>query len=180
MFDRWCRMLHAALVGAILIAPAYAENWPGWRGPRGDGTSVETNVPVEWNAAMGDHLRWKAAVPGRGHASPIVWDDRIFVVACLEETEERVVLCLDRVTGKILWQKTVLHSHLESKHALNSFASSTPATDGQLVFVSFVQVEGDPIPAPNVGAPRLIRPGRMIVAAYDFNGNQRWLVNPVE
>jgi outer membrane protein assembly factor BamB len=170
-------MLCVALATAILIAPAHAEDWPCWRGPRGDGTSLETNVPIKWNAETGDNLRWKAALPGRGHASPIVWDDRIFLVACLEETEERVLLCLDRVTGKILWQKSVLHSPLESKHALNSFASSTPATDGQLVYVSFLQVEGDPVPAPNVGAPRLIRPGRMIVAAYDFAGNRRWLVN---
>jgi outer membrane protein assembly factor BamB len=180
MVQRWFGLLFSAILAAILISPARAENWPGWRGPRGDGTSLEANVPIHWNAETGDNLRWKAALPGRGHASPIVWDDRVFLVACLEESEERVLLCLDRLTGKILWQKAVVHSPLESKHALNSFASSTPATDGQLVYVSFFQVDGDPIPAPNVGAPRLIRPGRMIVAAYDFAGNQRWLVNPGE
>lgn len=165
---------------SIAAASAQAENWPGWRGSRGDGTSRETNVPVHWNAASGENLRWKVALPGGGHASPIVWDDRIFVVACVDESEERNLICLDRLTGNVLWQRTVVHSPLESKHALNSFASSTPATDGALVYVSFFQVAGDPIPAPNVGAPRLIRPGRMIVAAYDFDGNQRWLVNPGE
>src|SRR5438046_1394219 len=122
------------VAGCLLAAvSARAENWPGWRGPRGDGTSLESNVPIQWNAETGSNLRWKVAVPGSGHASPIVWDDRVFLVACLDATEERILVCLDRLTGKILWQRTVVHSPLESKHSLNSFASSTPATDGELV-----------------------------------------------
>src|SRR5262249_17839617 len=64
------------------------------------------------------------------------------------------------------------------KHSLNSFASSTPATDGNLVYVSFLEVGDKTIPAPNVGTPRKITPGQMVVAAYDFAGQQKWIVRP--
>jgi outer membrane protein assembly factor BamB len=168
------------LIVLVTAALARAENWPGWRGPRGDGTSVEANVPVEWNGQTGENIVWKTPLVGSGHASPTIWNDRIFLVACLDATQERVLISLDRATGKQLWQKTVIRSPLETKHALNSFASSTPATDGQLVYVSFLEVDGHTIPAPNVGAPRPITPGQMAIAAYDFDGNQKWIVRPGE
>ena len=63
-----------ALVLVFLLNPAGAENWPGWRGPRGDGTSVEQDVPIHWDAES--NIVWKTTVPGKGHASPIVWGDR--------------------------------------------------------------------------------------------------------
>ncbi|MEK6236709.1 MAG: PQQ-like beta-propeller repeat protein, partial [Planctomycetales bacterium] len=116
---------------------ATAENWPGWRGPRGDGTSMETKLPLEWNDASGKNIAWKVPAPGEGHASPIVWEDRIFLAACLKDRQERVLVCLDRKTGKTLWSRSVLRSPLETKHRLNSYASSTPATDGELVYVTF-------------------------------------------
>lgn len=159
---------------------AAGENWPGWRGPRGDGTSLEPNVPVKWDGVKGENLVWKVAVPGSGHASPIVWSDRIFLVACLDASKERVLISLDRATGKTLWQKTVFTGPLETKHSLNSFASSTPLTDGKLVYVSFLETDGSTVPAPNVGAPRPITPGKMVIAAYDFDGQQKWIARPGE
>src|SRR4029077_9845843 len=95
-----------------------AENWPGWRGPRGDGTSLEKNVPIHWSATT--NVVWKTEIPGIGHASPIVWGDRVFVVTA--DGENRVLLSLDRKTGRTLWQKTVITTPLEKKHALNSHA----------------------------------------------------------
>ena len=64
-----------------------AENWPAWRGPRGDGTSHETNIPFHWSATA--NVAWKTELPGSGHASPVVWGNRLFTVAALAETEER-------------------------------------------------------------------------------------------
>jgi outer membrane protein assembly factor BamB len=142
----------------ILPAAARAENWPGWRGPRGDGTSLETGVPVCWSGTS--NVLWKTEIPGTGHASPIVWEDRVFTVSALADTQERLLFCLDREIGAILWQKTVLTAPLEKKHMLNSHASSTPATDGQQVYVAFLDKR------------------EMLVAAYDFNGQQKWLVHP--
>ncbi len=146
------------LLVLLTAATALAEDWPGWRGPRGDGTSLENEVPTHWSAD--DNVAWKVEVPGTGHASPIVWRDRIFLASCLEDAKQRILLCFDRPTGKLLWRQLVLESPLEDKHPLNSFASSTPATDGRSVFVTFLDQ------------------AEMVVAAYDFNGQQRWLVRP--
>ncbi len=146
-----------ALLG--MFAPtSRGENWPGWRGPRGDGTSLEPEVPTTWSAEQ--NVVWKVEVPGQGHASPIVWNNRVFVVTCNEDARQRILLCYDRHTGRELWRKVVLESPLEHKHRLNSFASSTPATDGTLVYVTFLDRD------------------HMVVAAYDYAGNQRWLVRP--
>lgn len=149
---------------------AFAENWPLWRGPRGDGSSIEKNVPTKWSGSSGENISWKTELPGWGHSSPIVWEDRLFAVACVEETQERLLMCLHAESGKVLWKKNVLKSPLEKKHKLNSFASGTPATDGELVYVSFLEAD--------FGDTRKRTPGDMIVAAYDFEGNQKWLVRP--
>jgi hypothetical protein len=138
--------------------PAFAENWPCWRGPRLDGTSSEKAVPIYWSPTS--NVVWKAELLGFGHASPIVWGDRVFTVSAFLDTKDRVLLCLERQTGKLLWQRIVLTAPLEHKHALNSFASSTPATDGELVYVAFLDGE------------------RMFAAAYDFTGKQRWAARP--
>jgi outer membrane protein assembly factor BamB len=139
---------------------------------------LETDLPLRWNGRTGENIVWKVPVPGKGHASPIVWGDRLFTVSCLEDRLERVLLCFDSRTGQKLWQRTVVRAPLETKNRLNSYASSTPVTDGELVFVTFLEVEGDTIPARNVSLPRPVTPGRMVVAAYDFDGNQVWLVKP--
>jgi len=137
-------------------ATAKAEAWPCWRGPRGDGTSIETNVPANWDPAR---AVWKTELPGRGHASAIVWDDRIFTVTGMDETRQRALICLDRNTGRILWQRTVVTGPLEKLHKQNSYASGTPATDGRRVYVTFRV--GDDI----------------VVGAHDFtDGKQLWLV----
>jgi len=180
-------MPRAALVWSFLAyiasAPCPAaehENWPGWRGPRSDGTSLEENVPTEWDGPSGKNVVWKTEVPGVGHASPIVWDDRILTVTCDEDSEDRLLLCFDRITGEILWRRVVVNSPMEKKHRLNSHASSTPATDGELVYVSFLEV--DPKAPVNTQRAKYqyksATPGWMVVAAYDFQGNRRWLVRP--
>lgn len=151
--------IRLALIGlALFQSVALAENWPAWRGPRLDGASAEKNIPLHWSASS--NIVWKSAVPGLGHASPIVWRDRIFTVTSIAEKQARDLLCFNRENGKLRWQKTVLTSPLERKHSLNSHASSTPATDGKLVFVAFLDRR------------------EMVVAAYDFDGTRQWLVRP--
>jgi len=150
-----------AMAGLALVLTAGsvgAENWPCWRGPRLDGTSIEKGIARNWSSTS--NVVWKTELPGIGHASPIVWNDRIFTVTAVPEERARLLLSLDRRSGKILWQKVVLTSVMEKKHSLNSHASSTPATDGELVYVAFLDKS------------------EMLVAAYDFEGNQRWLVRP--
>ena len=137
---------------------ARAENWPGWRGPRSDGTCIEQDVPTNWDPAG---ALWKTELPGKGHASAIVWGDRVFTVTGMTETQERILLCIDRTSGKILWQQTVVQGPLEKINKENSYASGTPATDGQRVYVTF-----------RVG-------DEIVVAAHDLaGGRQLWLVRP--
>lgn len=170
-----------AMLGTLWLGASTqlrSEDWPGWRGPRGDGSSQDAQPPLHWTAS--ENVVWKAAIPGEGHASPIVWGDTVFIVTCLPDDQQRVLLCLDRRTGRTRWQRTVLQSSLETKHTLNSYASSTPVTDGKLVYVTFFEATGKTVPAPNVGAPRDVSFGNMVVAAYDFEGQQRWLVKPGE
>ena len=135
------------------IAPAGGEEtWPSWRGPRGDGSSPDKVVPLDWDVER--DTVWRIPLPGKGHASPVVWEDHVFVVTAVENRRE--LICLDRSSGKRKWVATVLTSSRERVHRRNSLASSTPVTDGEHIFVSFL--DGD----------------RMYVAAYDFEGKKNW------
>jgi outer membrane protein assembly factor BamB len=164
------RFTFSLLMLATLSSPGWAENWPGWRGARGDGSVVETDVPTRWNGLTGENIAWKTELPGSGHSSPIVWDDAVFVTACRTQDESRLLLRIDAQSGKIVWQQSVLKAPLEKRHKLNSFSSGTPATDGQLVFVSFLEADFTSLSERT--------PGNLVVAAYDFAGHQKWLVKP--
>src|SRR5690349_18195041 len=98
-------MRFTTLAFALLVTTAVsAEEWPGWRGPRGDGTSTEKNIPLKFSGD-GEQLRWKTEIPGKGHSSPIVWGDRVFVTSCIESDQKRMLYCLDRADGKIRWER---------------------------------------------------------------------------
>jgi outer membrane protein assembly factor BamB len=153
------RALFLTLVGLLLPALAHAEDWPGWRGPRGDGTSTETGIPTKWSST--DNVAWKVSLPGKGHSSPVIWGDRIFMATSLDgEPRKFVLLCLDRKTGRTLWEKTQEHKIQKSIHKLNSHASSTPVTDGKNVFVAYHD-------APD-----------FVVCCYDFDGKLIWKKSP--
>ena len=117
---------------------------------------MEKNVPVKWSAT--ENIAWKTAIPGEGHSSPVIYGDQVFLLSCLPEKQERVLISLDRNTGKPLWQRTVIKTPLETIHRLNSRASCTPVTDGKLIYVAVMKVDDKTIPAPNVGTARLITP----------------------
>lgn len=157
-------MTFRMLIGMLLLclttalSPVQAADWPMWRGARGDGHSTETGVPTRWSAT--ENVVWKIEIPGKGHSSPIVSGDRVFVTTSLEPQDKRVLLCIDRKDGKVLWERVVLSSPLEKKHKLNSYASSTPATDGKLVYVSFFEQP------------------KIVLAAYDFEGKEVWRQSP--
>jgi len=140
------------------ISVTQAQNWPNWRGPNGDGTSIETNLPTKWDSIT--NVVWKSPVPGIGHSSPIIWEDKLFTITALPETQEKLLLCYDCKSGNLLWQRTVLKSTFKNKHNDNSYASGTPATDGTLIYMSFLDGED------------------VVVAAYDFTGKQIWLQRP--
>ncbi len=158
----------AALLALCLVAPVHAENWPGWRGPGGTGVSSESGFPVSWDAS---NIAWKTPIPGRGHSSPAVWGERIFVTSSIEgeQIPERLkkpehnlggevfvhpdmvshdrrqtmkVYGLEASSGKILWEQTAYDGPVaDGRHRKSSFAASTPVTDGAMVYV-FLGTEG--------------------------------------
>lgn len=153
-------MLTRTLVILILFAaPLHADDWPMFRGQHLDGVSREKAAfPTKWSAT--ENIAWNREIPGVGHSSPVVSGERIFLTSCVEQTGERLLICINRLDGQIIWSKTVLKAPRERKHKLNSHASSTPATDGKHVWVTFLDQP-------------YIR-----VACYDMAGNQVWVKSP--
>jgi len=155
-------------------------HWSQWRGPDGQGVSHQAGVPLEWGE--GTNIAWKTAVPGRGHSSPIVWGDRLFLTTAVEgdvvpgakpvkhfesgqefthpdgvgadHKQTLKVLALDASTGQILWERVAWEgTPYDTRHKRGSYASPTPVTDGERVYAYF---------------------GAEGVYAYDFNGNLAW------
>jgi outer membrane protein assembly factor BamB len=122
-----------SVVLALVAAPTFAENWPAWRGPRGDGTTLETALPLTWSAT--ENVKWKVALPEPGNSTPIVWVDRIFLTQAVGE--RRTVLCLDRKDGKTRWQEGPKVAERERTHATNPPCAASPVTDGERVIAWF-------------------------------------------
>jgi outer membrane protein assembly factor BamB len=122
------------VVTAAPAAFAAESNWPAWRGPHADGHSAETGLPLTWDASS---IAWRAALPGRGQSSPVIWGEKIFLTTALDDGKQRVVLCLSRADGKTLWQKIAWTGTPEPSHKMNGWASATCATDGERVYAFF-------------------------------------------
>ena len=149
------------LVGFLffLMSCAQAQNWPSFRGPNATGVADGNNPPTVWDAEKSINILWKTPIPGLGHSSPIVWGDRVFITTAissavnsqfvhgLTETAASAdddskhswrVYCLDKKTGRIIWEKAVHEGAPKVKrHVKASYANSTPATDGKYLLVSF-------------------------------------------
>lgn len=129
------------LVG-LTLATAKAENWPRFRGPTGDGISTETRLPVEWNDT--NHVAWKTPIPGEGWSSPIIWGERIFVTATLQDGRKCHALCLDAASGQILWNTEVMEQVPGYKERKNfyqgrlggRYSASPVFADGRIYFLS--------------------------------------------
>jgi len=119
-----------------MMSWAVAEDWSQFRGPNGSGVSSSTGLPVEFG--RGKNLLWQTALPA-GHSSPVLTRDRIFVTAHTNEKEnyKLLVMCLDRQTGKLLWQREVPRSRAGRLQNVNGPASPSPVTDGSNVYVFF-------------------------------------------
>lgn len=151
--------LAATLALLILIPAARADEpksteWPWWRGPNRDGIAdPNQKPPLKWSEI--ENVVWKAAVPGRGHGSPIVVGDRVFLTAA---DDSQWLLCFDRKTGAELWKHEVHRGNVVPKGNPNgkaSFASCTPACDGSSVYVNFANAEAVWATAVSVEGKRL-------------------------
>jgi outer membrane protein assembly factor BamB len=152
-------------IGALALATMCAgaqldplDQWAQWRGPHATGFAPRANPPVEWSEEQ--NLRWKTAIPGKGHSTPVVWGDRIFLTTAVPHGEALetsgshapgahdnlppsrshtfVVMALDRRTGTVAWEKVVREEQPhEATHVTGSWASGSVVTDGEHVFASF-------------------------------------------
>ncbi len=146
----------SGLAGEKKLDPLY--QWAQWRGPLSTGVAPHGDPPIEW--AEGKNVRWKVAIPGRGHSTPVVWGDRIFLTTAIpfgdvleprhmhahgahdnvpaRRRQKFVVLAVDRRNGSILWQTTVRTARPHAgTHETGSWASNSPVTDGEHVYASF-------------------------------------------
>lgn len=116
---------------------ASASDWPGWRGPRGDGTTDELNLPVQWSKSAG--VRWTTALPGKGVSSPVVTGDRVIVSASSGPRHDQLhIICMDRRDGRELWRRDFWGTAPTLRHEQkSSMATPTPVTDGRSVWVFF-------------------------------------------
>jgi len=143
--------LTVLLVAATAFS-APTGNWPGWRGPDGNGVSSEKNLPVKWSTT--ENVRWHVPLPGPCNSSPIVWGNRVFVTQALDGGNRRTVMCFDRADGKLLWQSGAAYSDKEpTQQQNNPYCSATPVTDGERVIASF---------------------GSAGLYCYDFAGKELW------
>jgi outer membrane protein assembly factor BamB len=138
-------LLIATLVASFSLSTAFAEDWSQFRGPNGTGVSETTGIPTEFGP--GKNVIWKTALPP-GHSSPVLTKNRIFITAYssdsahIKETEQKknyklLVICLDRQTGKLLWQREVPRTLEGRLQNVNGPASPSPVTDGTNVYVFF-------------------------------------------
>lgn len=132
--------------------PGCESCWPGFRGADGSGHS-SVKLPVKWSV---DDVVWRTELTGKGHSSPCIWDDKIFLTSGLKSGSnraKRLIICVEQRSGKVLWEKPVSQGDAESVHDMNSFATSTCVCDGQRVVAFF---------------------GKGGLHCYDINGEKLW------
>ncbi|MDA7922334.1 PQQ-like beta-propeller repeat protein [Verrucomicrobiales bacterium] len=148
MHSRRLSLLAFAVVFSTATA-ALADNWPNWRGARFDGSAGGTGYPAEFSIDKG--VNWKTQLPGEGASTPIVWGNAIFLTSVDEEKDAVVGICIDGRSGKIMWSEPLGEGIRIDERS--TYAGASAVTDGETVF--FFSGNGD-------------------LAAFDFNGNQKW------
>ena len=114
-----------------------SSDWPWWRGTQRDGIATSQALPLEWNET--ENVLWKTPIQGRGHGSPIIVGERVFLATADEEKQSQYVIGLDRHNGNTLWSKKIHQGGWQGRiHKRNTQASSTLASDGERVFMVFM------------------------------------------
>lgn len=138
-------------VRLVEVAGEGARFWSRWRGPSGQGLVAPGKYANWWSPTA--NVKWKVRVPGEGNSSPIVWGDRLYLTTAQNGGAKLSLLAFNRADGKQLWETSIPQQGVEHVHQKNGHASSTPVTDGKLIYASF---------------------GRHGLAAFDLNGKIVW------
>lgn len=118
------------------LASVAQEDWPWWRGPTLDGHAAGPVSPLEWSSTK--NVIWSSPIPGRGHATPTIWQNQIFVATADKAAETMSLICYSREDGRELWNREIHKGGFMHIHDKNSHASSTPACDGKFVYCTFM------------------------------------------
>ena len=162
---------------------SYLDNWPQWRGPLSTGASPTGNPPLNWSEEQ--NIKWKVEIPGKGHATPVIWGDRIFILTSIatsvretgfwdkisqyfsdqdedivmaDRVHQFAIICIHRVSGEFLWQ-TIVKEEIpkDGIHKSGTWASHSPVTDGEFIYAYF---------------------GSRGLYCLDYDGNLIWQKNP--
>jgi len=148
------KIVSVALVALTLAisSPAQGGNWPQWRGPNFNGSTDETDLPSEFSQT--ENIAWSADLPGPSAATPIIWEDHVFISSTDLANEKLMAMCFDRKSGKLRWQHDIAKGL--RKDYRSYFTAPSPATDGKIVV--FFYGNGD-------------------LVAFDFDGEKLWSRN---
>ena len=145
---------YLAILTALLVMcpPTQAGDWPHWRGPHFNGSTDEKGLPSQWNTTQG--VAWSVDLPGCSAATPIVWQERVFLSGADSDRDMLVAICYERGTGKRLWQHDVAQGI--RRDSRSTYAAPSPVTDGKLVV--FFYSNGD-------------------LVCFDLEGHRKWMHN---
>ena len=141
-------MIYVIVTGSV----AWAGNWPHWRGPYFNGSTDEKNLPSDWSQTEG--ITWSVDLPGSSAATPIIFEDRIFLSGVDSDKDMLLAMCFDRASGKLLWRHEITKGISHDNRS--TFAASSPVTDGKVVV--FFYANGD-------------------LVCFDMDGNRKWARN---
>lgn len=147
-----CRLfvISGFYLGLVVALPA--SNWPSWRGDlAGSGIVSDNSVPLKWDRKK--NITWRAPLPDRGNSSPIVWGDKLFITQATDADKRRSVICFNKLTGIMLWQKGLIYNEKEKTHQTNPYCSGSPVTDGRMVIANYASAG---------------------IVAYDIEGEEVW------
>ncbi|CAN5710054.1 PQQ-like beta-propeller repeat protein [soil metagenome] len=144
--------LTLAMAAGTAVTTLSADNWPQWRGPLGTGASTEKGLPEKWSTSTGENIAWKVPMPSRSGATPIIWNDTVFLnVAAQPDSGDIELWALNRTTGDVRWKKPIAAGNYRINK--QNMSSPSPVTDGRTVWV-----------LTGVG----------ILKAFDFKGVELW------
>jgi outer membrane protein assembly factor BamB len=173
----------------LILVSGLQANWPSFRGERANGVAENVDLPEKFDGKTGEGLRFKVRIPGLAHSSPIIWEDQLFLTTAISQdanasfkpglygsgdaskdksVHDWKVLCLNRKTGKVLWEKTATTgTPIDKRHIKSTYANSTPCTDGNVVVAWFGSqgVFGFSVDGELLWSKKL---GRLDVGAYDL------------
>jgi outer membrane protein assembly factor BamB len=154
MGDRSMILRFCFVLVMLAATSSQAADWGQWRGPNFNGSTDESNLPTQWSQT--ENVAWSVAMPGPSGSTPVVWGDHVFVSSTDQKKQTVKAICLDRKSGKVLWQHDVAKGVEKKKNWRSTYAGPSPATDGKNVVFFY---------------------GNGELITYDFTGQKKWSKN---